>query len=147
MFQLNYYLADRALSFRRNRRNRTDHISRIRLHFRIAGIVARKWRTHSSHLLPRVRSTILAAAAAAAIAYPTTPYCANPSARCRGHCQFPWQITFQYHVPFFPPPLGAGGRQTERVARSAHLHVSRADKTNFEPPDEIRRTGREFVIR
>lgn len=39
------------------------------------------------------------------------------------------------------------GRQTERAARSAHLHVSCADKTNFEPPDEIRRTGREFVIR
>lgn len=43
--------------------------------------------------------------------------------------------------------LSRRGRQTERAARFAHLHVSCADKTNFEPPDEIRRTGREFVIR
>lgn len=125
MFQLNVnYILSRgscstivpALSFRRsrlsshcrrNRRNRTDHISRIRLHFRTAGIVARKWRTHSSHLLPRVRSTIAGLRLQLQLSRIQRHHIVRiRGARCRGHCQFPWQITFQYHVPFLPPPSG-----------------------------------------
>lgn len=43
------------------------------------------------------------------------------------------------------PRSGRKGRRSVPTA-PAHLHVSCADKTNFEPPDEIRRTGCEFVI-
>lgn len=92
-----------------------------------------------SHLLPRVRSTIATAAAAASIVYPTTPYCTNSSAQQSG----PLPISMADYFSASRALLSRWGRQTERAA---HLHVSCSDKTNFEPPDEIRRTGCEFVI-
>jgi len=93
----------------------------------------------SSHLLPRARSTIAAAAAAIRRCHIVWIRVRSAGATANFHGRLLFSIT----CPSSPP----GGRQTERAARSAHLHVSCADKTNFEPPDEIRRTGREFVIR
>ncbi|CAL1683566.1 unnamed protein product [Lasius platythorax] len=88
-----------------------------------------------------------AIAATVAIAYLTMRYYTNPrvpSAQYGGHYQSPWQITFQYHVCSLLLS-GKGGRQSVPPP-APHTCTYIADKTNFEPPDEIRHTGCEFVI-
>lgn len=88
----------------------TGHIGRIRFHFRISpGDSGERIQRSSSARSPYNRGC--------SCSYPTTPYCTNPSARWRSDCQFPWQITFQYHVPPSSPSEG-GGRSACRPLRT-----------------------------
>jgi len=64
------------------------------------------------------------------IAYLTIPY--EPECTvCGAIANFHGRLLFSITCP--SSALGAE-RETERADRSAHLHVSCADKTNFEPP-------------
>lgn len=121
-----------------NRRTTTGHIGRIRFHFRVARDSSSQMGNVSSHHLPRTRSTIAAAAAAIQQRHIVRIRVRSTGATVNFHGRLLSSIT----CPSSPP----GETDEACRSRSAHLHVSCADKTNFKPPDEIRRTGREFVI-